>query len=109
MVMLTSSRRVRSSCLRSLPVVDGTSQTACRSSPRARIVARSAAVRVAGRAAWRRASSASAAGDQPVVGVDGLVTALGLDGLVAGLLDLAAPLLQDSVVTLLELAGGLQA
>src|SRR5206468_1904889 len=53
-VMFTSSSRVRSSCLRSLPAVDGASQTACRSSPSARIAARSAAVRVAGRAAWRR-------------------------------------------------------
>src|SRR5262249_51161644 len=50
-----------------------------------------------------------AAGDQPVAGVDGLVAALGLGGLVAGLLDLAAPLLQGSVVPLLELPGGLQA
>src|SRR5262249_15439362 len=50
-----------------------------------------------------------AAGDQPVAGVDGLVAALGLGGRVAGLLDLAAPLLQGSVVPLLELPGGLQA
>ncbi len=39
MVMLTSSSRVRSNCLRSLSVVAGASQTCPRSSPRARIAA----------------------------------------------------------------------
>jgi hypothetical protein len=47
-----------------------------------------------------------AAGDQPAVRVDRLVAALGLCGLVAGLLDLAAPLLKRGVVALLELPGG---
>jgi hypothetical protein len=50
-----------------------------------------------------------AAGDQPVLGVDGAVAALGLDGLVAGLLDLAAVLVQRGVVAVLELLGGVQA
>ncbi len=50
-----------------------------------------------------------AAGDQPVVGVDGAVAAFGPAGLVAGLLDLAAPLRQRGVVAVLELLGGGQA
>ena len=50
-----------------------------------------------------------AAGDQPVLGVDRAVAALGLDGLVAGLLDLAAVLVQRRVVAVLELLGGVQA
>ena len=123
-VMFTSSSRVRSSCLRSLSVVVGASHTWPRSSPRARIAARSAGVRVFGRAVSRRASSASAsasccsavfpfgfqaAGDQPVVRVDGAVAALGPGGLVAGLLDLAAVLVQRGVVAVLDLLGGLQA
>ena len=49
------------------------------------------------------------AGDQPVVRVDGAVAALGAAGLVAGLLDLAAPLRQRGVVAVLELLGGGQA
>jgi hypothetical protein len=48
-------------------------------------------------------------GDQPVVRVDGPVATLGLAGLVAGLLDLAAPLRECGVVTVLELLGGGQA
>ena len=48
-------------------------------------------------------------GDQPVVRVDGPVATLGLAGLVAGLLDLAAPLRERGVVTVLELLGGGQA
>ena len=47
--------------------------------------------------------------DQPVVRVDGAVAALGAAGLVAGLLDLAAPLRQRGVVAVLELLGGGQA
>ena len=50
-----------------------------------------------------------AAGDQPVVGVDGPVAALGSAGPVAGLFDLAAPLGQRGVVAVLELLGGGQA
>ena len=84
------------------------------------MAARSSLVRTAGRAASRRASSASAAassvrafsqaaGDQPVFRVDRLVAAFGPGGLVAGLLDLAPVLLQGCVVALLELLGGLQA
>ncbi|MGE5289380.1 MAG: HD-GYP domain-containing protein [Micromonosporaceae bacterium] len=59
-VMFTSSSRVRSSCLRSLSVVVGASHTWPRSSPRARIAARSCGDKTLGRAASRRASSASA-------------------------------------------------
>ena len=122
-VMLTSSSRVRSSCLRSLSVVVGASTRRPRSSPRARIAALlAAAVRVFGRAVSRRASSASAsasslqrglpfgfqaAGDQPVVRVDGPVAALGPGGVVAGLLDLAALLGQRGVVAVLRAAGRL--
>ena len=50
-----------------------------------------------------------AAGDQPVVRVDGPVAALGPAGLVAGLLDLSAPLGERGVVAVLELLGGGQA
>jgi hypothetical protein len=50
-----------------------------------------------------------AAGDQPVVGVDGAVVALGFAGVVAGLFDLASPLGQRGVVAVLELLGGGQA
>ena len=50
-----------------------------------------------------------AAGDEPVVGVDGPVAALGPGGVVAGLLDLAAVLGQGGVVAVFELPGGLQA
>jgi hypothetical protein len=50
-----------------------------------------------------------AAGDQPVVGVDGPVAALGLGGVVAGLLDLALVLGQRGVVAVFELSGGGQA
>ena len=50
-----------------------------------------------------------AAGDQPVVRVDGPVAALGPAGVVAGLLGLALVLGQRGVVAVFELAGGLQA
>ena len=50
-----------------------------------------------------------AAGDQPVVRVDGPVAALGPGGVVAGLLDLTAVLVQRGVVAVLELRGGVQA
>jgi hypothetical protein len=50
-----------------------------------------------------------APGDQPVVRVDGPVAALGGAGVVAGLLDLAAPLCERGVVTVLELLRGGQA
>jgi len=111
--MLTSSIRVRSSCLRSLSAVVGASHTWPRSSPRARIACFSCAVRAFGRAARRRASSGlgvgqfpqrvfpfafQAAGDQPVVRIDGPVAALGPGRLVAGLLDLAFVLGQGGVV-----------
>jgi hypothetical protein len=50
-----------------------------------------------------------AAGDQPVVRVDGAVAAFRAAGLIPCLLDLAAPLSQRSVVAVLELLGGGQA
>jgi hypothetical protein len=50
-----------------------------------------------------------AAGDQPVVWVDGQVAALGPGRVVAGLLDLALVLGQGGIVAVFELAGGLQA
>ena len=50
-----------------------------------------------------------AAGDQPVFGVDRPVAAFGAAGCVAGLLDLAAVLVEDGVVAGLELAGCQQA
>ena len=49
------------------------------------------------------------AGNQPVVGVDGPVTALGSAGPVAGLFDLPSPLGQRRIVAVLELPGGGQA
>src|SRR5206468_612264 len=135
-VMFTSSSRVRSSCLRSLSVVVGASQTAPRSSPRARIAARSPSVGAgqargapavggglgAGGLAARKFSlcigklagglfpfGCQPAGDQPVVGVDGPVAALGPAGVVAGLLHLAVVLGQGGIVAVFELPGGLQA
>ena len=54
-------------------------------------------------------SGFQAAGDEPVVRVDGAVAPLGPPGFVAGLLRLAAVLVQHGVVVVLELAGGLQA
>ena len=59
-LMVTSSSRVRSSCLRSLSVVVGADHNRSRSSPRARMACFSCGVRVFGRAVSRRASSASA-------------------------------------------------
>ena len=50
-----------------------------------------------------------AAGDQAVVGVDRAVAAFGPAGLVAGLLDLSAPLRERGVVAVLEVLGGGQA
>jgi hypothetical protein len=47
-----------------------------------------------------------AAGDQTVFGVDGPVTAFRPARLVAGVFDLAAPLVQGGVVTVFELLGG---
>jgi hypothetical protein len=44
-----------------------------------------------------------AAGDQPVIRVDGPVSALGLARVVAGLFDLSAPLRERGVVAVLEL------
>src|ERR1019366_625586 len=130
-VMFTSPGRVRSSCLRSLSVVVGASQTAPRSSPSARIAARSCSERALGRAAPRRGGGGlaagelglgvgvlaeglfpfgfQAAGDQPVVRVDGPVAALGPGRVVAGLLHLAVPLGEGGVVAVFELPGGGQA
>ena len=48
-------------------------------------------------------------GDQPVVRVDGPVAALGGAGVVAGLLDLSAPLCERGVVAVLEVLRGGQA
>ena len=124
-LMPTSSSRVRSSCLAVL-VGGGRPPTTPR---RGRRREPGSPVSLAGSGfsgahASRRASSSSAsasccsacvplglqaAGDQPVVGVDGPVAALGLAGLVAGLLDLAAPLRERGVVAVLELLGGGQA
>ena len=47
-----------------------------------------------------------AVGDQAVVGVDGSVAAFCAAGLVAGLLDLSAPLGERGVVAVLEVLGG---
>ncbi len=49
-----------------------------------------------------------AAGDQPVLRVDGAVAALGPGGGVAGLLGLPAPLVQRGIVAGLDLVGGIQ-
>ena len=49
-----------------------------------------------------------AAGDEPVLGLDLAIAALGSLGLVSGALDLQPPLLQRGVVVLLERFGGLQ-
>ena len=78
---------------------------------------------VRGRCCSRSASSASAlassrervlpvalqaAGDEPVLGLDLAVAALGPVGLVSGALDLQPPLLQRGVVVVLERFGRLQ-
>ncbi len=117
----TSSSRVRSSSLRSRSVVVGADHTRPTSAPSAARRRRSSSVRVRGRAAWRRASSASAsarrgelgfpvgfeaAGDEPVVGVDGEVAPLGPGRFVAGSFDLAAPLGEGGVVVGLDRFGG---
>ena len=49
-----------------------------------------------------------AAGDEPVLGLDLAIAALGAVGLVLGALELQAPLFQRGVVVLLELLGRLQ-
>src|SRR5215472_4215182 len=60
-VTITSSRRVRSSSLRSRSVVVGAAQTLCRSEPRERIFFFSSSLSTRGRCRSRRSSSASAA------------------------------------------------
>jgi hypothetical protein len=47
-----------------------------------------------------------AAGDQPVVGVDGAVAVFGATGLVSGLFELASPLVERGVVAVFEVLGG---
>jgi hypothetical protein len=123
-VMFTSSIRVRSSCLRSLSVVVGASHTWLRfvaERQDRRPLAVGEGLGPGGLAAGQLGLGVGelaervfplgfqAAGDQPVVGVDGAVAALGPGGVVAGLLGLAAVLVQRRVVAVLDLLGGLQA
>ena len=123
-VMATSSSRVRSSCLRSLSVVVGACHTLPRSSARARTAARSVAGEGSGACllAVRQLGFGVGLGLQgtlpfgfqatrhePVLGIDGPVPAFGSGGLVAGLLHLAAVLVQRGVVAGLQLPGGGQA
>ena len=121
--MITSSIRQRSSCLRSRSVVVGADHTRPRSAPsaeqplalvrgqraRALLLAQRELGLGLGELAERVLPVAlQAAGDEPVLGLDLAVAALGPVGLVSGALDLQPPLLQRGVVVLLERFGRLQ-
>ena len=111
--------QARRSCLRSRSVVVGADHTRPRSAPSASSCSRSAAVSVRGR--WCSRSSArprrreraervlpvafKPAGDQPVLGLDLAVAALGAVGVVSGALDLQPPLHERGVVVGLERLG----
>ena len=122
--MFTSSSRLRSSCLRSLSVVVGASQTSvevvAEGEDRGPFLLREA-FGAGGLAAGELGLGIGvlaegllplgfqAAGDQPVVRVDSPVAAFGAGRVVAGLLGLAAPLGEGGVVAVFELLGGDQA
>jgi hypothetical protein len=110
--------------LRSLLVVVGAAQTWSRLSPRARITVRSCVDSVLGSGGFAAGQFCfgvgevaerglpggfQAAGDEPVVRVDGPVSALGLGGGVADAFDLASPLAQCCVMAGFECFGGGQA